>query len=124
MQQRVAISRALVRDPEILLMDEPFGALDALTREAMCFELLRIWSERRRTILFITHSIDEAVLLSDRVVVMTERPGAIAAVELVSVPRPRALESMTLAEFHASTQAIRNVIYGNSARRAASAPTL
>jgi NitT/TauT family transport system ATP-binding protein len=78
MQQRVALCRALVHDPEILLMDEPFGALDALTRDQMNLDLQRIWLEKRKTAVFVTHSIEEAVFLSDRIVVMTPRPGSIA----------------------------------------------
>ncbi|MBM3651084.1 MAG: ABC transporter ATP-binding protein, partial [Alphaproteobacteria bacterium] len=124
MQQRAAICRALVQDPAILLMDEPFGALDALTREEMCFELLRIWSEKRKTILFVTHSIAESVLLSDRVVVMSQRPGRIATIEPVALPRPRSLESMALPEFQARTQAIRKVIYGHDAKHAAASAAL
>ncbi len=124
MQQRAAICRALIQDPDILLMDEPFGALDALTREAMCFELLRIWSERRKTIVFVTHSIPEAVLLADRVVVMSPRPGRIALEEHIALPRPRNLESMAHAEFQRATQSIRHVIYGNDPARATAAAAL
>jgi len=91
MQQRAALARALVTDPSILLMDEPFGALDAMTREHMNLELLRLWTARRKTVLFITHSIAEAVFLSDRVLVMTSRPGTLAETITIDMPRPRSL---------------------------------
>jgi NitT/TauT family transport system ATP-binding protein len=111
MQQRVAICRALVHDPRLLLMDEPFGALDAMTREEMGFELLRIWEERRKTILFVTHSIPEAILLSDRVVVMTPRPGRLARVVEISLPRPRTAEMEFDARFKDHSHEIRSLIF-------------
>jgi len=111
MQQRASICRALVHDPSVLLMDEPFGALDAMTREKMNLELQRIWSETRKTVLFITHSIPEAVFLADRVLVMTERPGAVAAIYDVALPRPRSLSVMGDPAFVALTQTIRRHFY-------------
>ncbi len=89
MQQRVAIARALAVDPAVLLMDEPFASVDALTRSGLQAELVRLWSECRKTILFVTHSLREALLLADRIVVLTERPGRVKAVFHVDVPRPR-----------------------------------
>jgi NitT/TauT family transport system ATP-binding protein len=99
MQQRANLARALTVDPEILLMDEPFAALDAQTRELMQAELLRIWSEARKTVLFITHQIDEAIYLSDRVIVMSARPGRILADIPVNLPRPRELHIKRTPEF-------------------------
>jgi NitT/TauT family transport system ATP-binding protein len=89
MKQRVGIARALANNPEILLMDEPFGALDAQTRNQMQKELLRIWSETKKTVVFVTHSVDEAVYLADRVVVLTARPSQIKEIFKVEQPRPR-----------------------------------
>jgi NitT/TauT family transport system ATP-binding protein len=97
MRQRVALARVLVNDPKILLMDEPFAALDAQTRSIMQQELLRVWSAERRTAIFITHNIEEAILLGDRVVVMTARPGRIKDIVAVGLPRPR---DVTSAEFN------------------------
>ena len=107
MQQRAAICRALVHDPRILLMDEPFGALDALTREEMSMELLRIWRERPKTILFVTHSVPEAVLLSDRVAVVSARPGRIAEIIDVPLSRPRSFQQEATPAFHDCAQRIR-----------------
>jgi len=94
MQQRVGLCRALIHDPDILLMDEPFGALDAMTREQMNAELQRVWMQRRKTVLFITHSITEAIYLGDRVVVMSARPGRVLADFKIEFERPRAIDTL------------------------------
>ena len=107
MKQRVALCRALVHDPKILLMDEPFGALDALTRDQMNLDLQRIWLEKRKTDVFVTHSIEEAVFLSDRIIVMTPRPGTIAEMITIDLPRPRTVDSKDRREFSAYTRHIR-----------------
>jgi NitT/TauT family transport system ATP-binding protein len=115
MQQRASICRALVHDPKIMLMDEPFGALDALTRERMNLELMTIQRETGKTVLLITHSIPEAVFLGDRVLVMTERPGAIAAVYDVPLPRPRSLDVMADPVFTGLVQRIRRHFFSQGA---------
>ncbi len=99
MRQRVAIARALLHDPGLLVMDEPFGALDALTREQMRVDLEALWLRRHMTVVFVTHSVDEAVLLSDRVVVMSPRPGKIDRVLAIDLPRPRGLAARRHPEF-------------------------
>jgi NitT/TauT family transport system ATP-binding protein len=104
MKQRVSIARALMLDPLLLLMDEPFGALDEITREKMNLELLRIWSGNRKTVIFVTHSISEAVFLSDRVVVMSARPGRIQTVVDIGLPRPRHSEMRYSAETNTLTR--------------------
>ena len=121
MQQRVAICRALIHEPQVLLMDEPFGALDALTREELTLELLRIWETTPKTIVFVTHSIPEAVLLADRVAVMSARPGRIAEIIDVPLPRPRSFDVEAQPDFQRCTHRIRELIFGNRAgeRRAA-----
>ncbi len=119
MQQRVAICRALLQDPRVLLMDEPFGALDALTREEMSLELLRIWQGTRMAVLFVTHSIPEAVLLADRVVVMSPRPGRVQEVIEVGLERPRSFEQEGSAEFQRCARRIRELIYGDRVSHAA-----
>jgi NitT/TauT family transport system ATP-binding protein len=110
MEQRVAIARALIHNPTVLLLDEPFGSLDALTRERMALELTRIWSTQQTTVVMVTHSIQEAVFLSDRVLVMTDRPGRIAAAIPIDLPRPRDLNLLQEERFAEIAGKIRQAI--------------
>jgi NitT/TauT family transport system ATP-binding protein len=107
MQQRVAIARALAFEPSLLLMDEPFGALDEFTRERMNMELLRIWERTKITVIFVTHSIPEAVFLSSRVVVMSPRPGRITKVIDIDLPYPRIFETRELPRYFALVTEVR-----------------
>jgi len=109
MQQRVSICRALLHDPPLLLMDEPFGALDALTRDQLNLDIQDIWMASKKTVLFVTHSISEAVLLADRVIVMTPRPGKIGAVIPIDLPRPRQLGTRETPAFGAYAKRIRGM---------------
>jgi NitT/TauT family transport system ATP-binding protein len=110
MAQRVAIARALVHDPAVLLMDEPFGSLDALTRERMGVELLRIWQARRKTVVMVTHSISEALLLADRVLVLSQRPGRLRLDLAIDLPRPRTEEMRYIPEFWELARNLRQAI--------------
>jgi NitT/TauT family transport system ATP-binding protein len=110
MAQRVAIARALVHDPDVLLLDEPFGSLDALTRERMGSELLRIWQAKRKTVVMVTHSISEALFLADRVLVLSHSPGQVCLDLAVNLPRPRQDEIHYTAEFGALAQQVRQAI--------------
>ncbi len=111
MQQRVALCRALIHDPSVLLMDEPFAALDPMTREELGFELLRIWDVEKKTVVFVTHSIPEAILLADRVVAMSPRPGAIARILDIDLARPRTLDMQFTDKFKSYSDEIRAVIH-------------
>lgn len=113
MQQRVAMARALLLSPSILLMDEPFGALDAITREQMHLDLLAIWGARRPTILFVTHDIAEAVFLADRVVLLSPRPGSVRQVFEVPLPRPRVPDHRFASEFAAVCRAVKYAMQEN-----------
>jgi NitT/TauT family transport system ATP-binding protein len=109
MRQRASIVRALIHDPPLLLMDEPFGALDALTREQMRVDLEALWLQSKKTVVFITHSIDEAVLLADRVVVMSPRPGRIETILKINLPRPRGLAARESPQFNAATNQVTRI---------------
>ncbi len=120
MQQRVAIARALALDPAILLMDEPFGALDEMTRERMNLELLKIWDRTETTVVFVTHSIAEAVFLSTRVVVMSARPGRIEAIIDIDLPRERNVETREMEAYFRLVTAVREALRGGEGDAGAS----
>lgn len=112
MAQRVAIGRVLIQNPAVMLLDEPLGALDAITREQISFDLLRVWAQEKQTAIMVTHDINEAVLLSDRVLVMSPRPGVIVADVAVDLPRPRRAETLYSDEFIEAAQTVRAALVG------------
>jgi NitT/TauT family transport system ATP-binding protein len=116
MKQKAGIARALANDPEVLLMDEPFAHLDALNRRMMQLELMELWEQTRKTVVYVTHSIDEAVLLSDRVVVMSASPGTIKAFVEIDLPRPRTMETMAQPEFLTFSKRIWELLQGEVRR--------
>jgi NitT/TauT family transport system ATP-binding protein len=122
MAQRVALARALVHDPQVLLLDEPFGALDALTREGLWQELLRIWGTNRKTVVMVTHSVSEAIFLADRVLVLGARPAAVVGEVIVDLARPRNRETFALPEFGDLTRRVREAL-DRAGRPASQGPT-
>ncbi|HVQ72636.1 MAG TPA: ABC transporter ATP-binding protein [Bradyrhizobium sp.] len=114
MKQRAAFCRAMLSDPRLLLLDEPFGALDALTREELSLELSRLWQDLGRTALLITHDIEEAILLGDRILIMSDRPGTIRAEIAVDLPRPRNAETVKLPRFQEIKYQVRDIIFNRA----------
>ena len=123
MAQRTALARALAQNPEVLLLDEPFGALDALTRERMAAELLRIWERDKRTVLMVTHSVEEAVLLADRVVVLSARPGHVVEIVEVTLPRPRSPALLTTPELQRIAGHLREALSGGNGHACPNPPS-